>query len=98
MIVGGATASPATGTPWPRRVWTATSIVVASGDFSEDSGERAMRELLARGPTSDAVFAASDLMAVGALRALREAGRGSPTTSPWSASTTPPISRHTEPR
>lgn len=42
------------------------------GDFSEASGYRAMRELIPREP--DAVFVASDTMAVGALRALREAG------------------------
>jgi DNA-binding LacI/PurR family transcriptional regulator len=37
-----------------------------------------VRELLARTPDVDAVFAASDLMAVGALRALRAAGRRVP--------------------
>jgi LacI family transcriptional regulator len=42
------------------------------GDFSEASGYRAMRRLIPQRP--DAVFAASDTMAVGALRALREAG------------------------
>jgi glycosyltransferase involved in cell wall biosynthesis len=39
---------------------------------------RYLRALLAREPALDAVFAASDLMAVGALRALREAGRHVP--------------------
>ena len=33
-----------------------------------------MRHLLERGERPDAVFAASDLMAVGAMRALRSAG------------------------
>ena len=37
-----------------------------------------MARLLARQPDIDAVFAASDLMAVGALRALRDAGRRVP--------------------
>jgi LacI family transcriptional regulator len=41
------------------------------GDFSERSGYEAMRRLIAEKP--DAVFAASDTMAIGALRALREA-------------------------
>jgi LacI family transcriptional regulator len=41
------------------------------GDFSERSGYDAMQTLLPRRP--DAVFAASDSMAAGALRALREA-------------------------
>lgn len=52
--------------------------MVAHGDFSEESGDQAMRELLARVPDLDAVFAASDLMAVGALRALRASGRKVP--------------------
>ena len=46
------------------------------GDFSEDSGYQAMRRLIPNRP--DAVFVASDTMAVGALRALREAGIGVP--------------------
>lgn len=46
--------------------------LVGEGDFSEQGGYLVMRRLLAVRP--DAVFAASDLMAVGALRALREAG------------------------
>ncbi len=44
----------------------------ADGDFSEGSGYVAMKELIPHEP--DAVFAASDTMALGALRALREAG------------------------
>lgn len=48
------------------------------GDFSHESGARAMRALLEASPDLDAVFAASDDMALGALRALREAGRRVP--------------------
>jgi len=51
---------------------------IAYGDFSEASGASAMRTLLDRHPDLDAVFAASDLMAVGALRVLREHGRRVP--------------------
>lgn len=52
--------------------------LVAHGDYTRDSGDRAMRELLARHPDLDAVFVASDLMASGALVALRESGRRVP--------------------
>lgn len=52
--------------------------LVARGDFTEEGGRRAMRELLARRPDVDAVFAASDVMASGALQVLREAGRRVP--------------------
>jgi len=52
--------------------------LVAEGDFFEESGHREMARLLTRHPDIDAVFAASDLMAVGALRALRETGRRVP--------------------
>jgi DNA-binding LacI/PurR family transcriptional regulator len=48
--------------------------LVRRGDFTADSGARAMAELLERRPDLDAVFAANDLMASGALRTLRERG------------------------
>lgn len=44
----------------------------ADGDFSEESGYRAMLQLMPHAP--DALFVASDTMALGAVRALREAG------------------------
>ncbi|MGI8336569.1 LacI family DNA-binding transcriptional regulator [Actinomadura scrupuli] len=52
--------------------------LVAFGDFSEETGAAAMRTLLEREPKLDAVFAASDPMAAGAMRVLREAGRAIP--------------------
>jgi len=52
--------------------------IVAVGDFTLDSGHTAMRQLLADDPNLDAVFVASDLMADGALQALRQAGRRVP--------------------
>jgi DNA-binding LacI/PurR family transcriptional regulator len=51
---------------------------VAHGDFTEGSGRRGMELLLGTTPEIDGVFVASDLMAMGALGALREAGRRVP--------------------
>ncbi|MDY7088601.1 MAG: LacI family DNA-binding transcriptional regulator [Actinomycetota bacterium] len=51
---------------------------IVHGDWSRESGAAAMRTLLERSPGLDAVFAASDAMAEGALRVLREAGRDVP--------------------
>ncbi|KOV96256.1 MULTISPECIES: LacI family DNA-binding transcriptional regulator [unclassified Streptomyces] len=55
-----------------------TRSLVAEGDFTEDSGRRAMAELLERHPEIDGVLAASDTTAVGALHTLRAAGRRVP--------------------
>lgn len=52
--------------------------LIAAGDFTRDSGITAMRTLLDQDPALDAVFAASDLMAHGALQTLRTAGRRVP--------------------
>ncbi|GHE40991.1 LacI family transcriptional regulator [Streptomyces vinaceus] len=49
--------------------------LIAHGDFTEEGGRRAVRELLERRPDLDAVFAASDVTALGARRELRAAGR-----------------------
>lgn len=50
--------------------------LIAMADFSEDSGYRAMKTLLPEKP--DAVFVQSDTMAIGAMRAIREAGLSVP--------------------
>jgi DNA-binding LacI/PurR family transcriptional regulator len=52
--------------------------LIANGDYSQASGAAAMERLLAQAPELDAVFVASDLMAVGALTVLRRAGRKVP--------------------
>jgi DNA-binding LacI/PurR family transcriptional regulator len=52
--------------------------LLAHGDFTPESGERAMAALLDRSPDLDAVFASNDLMATGALRTLRARGRRVP--------------------
>jgi DNA-binding LacI/PurR family transcriptional regulator len=49
-----------------------------SADFTREGGQQAMRALLAQGVDIDALFVASDLMAAGALQAIREAGRAIP--------------------
>jgi DNA-binding LacI/PurR family transcriptional regulator len=56
----------------------AEPALIASGDYSQPSGDAAMTELLSRVPDLDAVFAASDVMALGALAALRRSGRRVP--------------------
>jgi DNA-binding LacI/PurR family transcriptional regulator len=52
--------------------------MIAYGDFSRSAGEHALARLIDHRPRLDAVFVASDLMAVGALRALRRLGRRVP--------------------
>ncbi|WP_240521709.1 LacI family DNA-binding transcriptional regulator [Amycolatopsis vastitatis] len=52
--------------------------LVVFGDFGQASGDYATSRLLSRRPDVDGIFAASDMMAVGALRALRRAGRKVP--------------------
>jgi DNA-binding LacI/PurR family transcriptional regulator len=52
--------------------------LVANGDFTLAGGEGAMERLLAANPDLDAVFCASDLMAVGALAVLQATGRRVP--------------------
>jgi DNA-binding LacI/PurR family transcriptional regulator len=52
--------------------------LVERADYSQDGGAVAMAALLDRCPDLDAVFVASDLMASGALRTLRERGRRVP--------------------
>jgi DNA-binding LacI/PurR family transcriptional regulator len=52
--------------------------LVEHGDYTQASGEAAMTRLLARVPDLDAVFVASDLMAVGAIEAIGHAGKSVP--------------------
>jgi LacI family transcriptional regulator len=77
--------------------------LVAEGDFTEAGGYAAVEQLLPLEP--DAVFVASDLMAVGALRALRQAGRRVPDDvalvgfddAPVAAYTNPPLTTVRQP-
>ncbi|MFB4314709.1 LacI family DNA-binding transcriptional regulator [Actinomadura sp. 21ATH] len=52
--------------------------LVVYGDFSEASGVEAAQELLDREPDMDALFAADDPMALGAMRVLKKRGRRIP--------------------
>ncbi|PWU53922.1 LacI family transcriptional regulator [Micromonospora globispora] len=71
--------------------------LIAYGDFSEGSGTAGMRRLLEICPDLDGVFVASDLMAFGALRTLREAGRRVPEDVAVVGFDDAPIARQAEP-
>src|SRR5258708_38083379 len=78
---------------------------VTDSDFKESGGASAMTKLLAADPRLDAVFAANDVMAFGAMRALRSAGRRVPDDVavvgfddiPASAMTHPPLTTVRQP-
>lgn len=73
---------------------------VVHGDFTMPGGAEAMRQLRAEHPDVDAVFAASDLMAAGALAEVRAQGLRTPDDVavfgfddiPQAAATEPPLS------
>ena len=48
--------------------------LIATGSYNEDGGYQAMKELLRLDPLPTAVFAANDVMAMGAMLAIRGAG------------------------
>ncbi len=56
----------------------ATSRLIAYGDWSYDSGREAATELLEGGSRFDALFAANDIMAAGAMSVLRRMGLSVP--------------------
>jgi DNA-binding LacI/PurR family transcriptional regulator len=70
---------------------------VAHGDFSEESGGRAMEQLLAEHPDLDAVFIASDQMAIGAMRVLKDAGKSIPGDVALVGFNDVILARHTDP-
>lgn len=84
---------------------TPDATLEASGDFTQGGGAAAMERLLAAHPDLDAVFAASDLMAAGAIGALRAAGRRIPEDvavvgfddSPIAATSEPPLTSVRQP-
>ncbi len=78
---------------------------VSIADFTLDGGRAAMAALLESDPNLDGVFAASDLMALGAMEVLRAAGRRIPDDvalvgfddSPLAESAVPPLSSVRQP-
>ncbi|WEH12424.1 LacI family DNA-binding transcriptional regulator [Streptomyces sp. VNUA24] len=76
---------------------SASELLVEEGDFTEESGVRAMRSLLERVPDLDAVFAASDLMAVGALTELKRQKRQVPRDVAVAGFEDSVLARHTNP-
>ncbi|WP_239617818.1 LacI family DNA-binding transcriptional regulator [Cohnella mopanensis] len=57
---------------------SANEELAYDGKFSEDGGAEAMYQILIRNPDVTAVFCASDLMALGAMRTLERMGRKVP--------------------
>ncbi|MFE2014291.1 LacI family DNA-binding transcriptional regulator [Streptomyces sp. NPDC059491] len=70
---------------------------VAEGEFTEATGRTAVERALASGRDFDCVFAHNDLIAAGALRALRAAGRRVPEDVAVVGFDDLPMARHTEP-
>jgi LacI family transcriptional regulator, galactose operon repressor len=79
--------------------------LIQQGDFRELGGYDSMRALLALPAPPDAVFVANNLMTLGALRALHEAGRRIPDDvalvgfddMPWATSLNPPLTAVAQP-
>jgi DNA-binding LacI/PurR family transcriptional regulator len=71
--------------------------LIETGDFTEEGARHAMRSLLERAPDLDAVFAASDLMAVGALAELRRSDRHVPDDVAVAGFEDSALARHTNP-
>jgi DNA-binding LacI/PurR family transcriptional regulator len=71
--------------------------LIAYGDFTHASGVHAMWRLLDQRPGLDAVFVASDIMAAGALHALRRAGRKVPDDIAVIGFDDLPLAQHTQP-
>ncbi len=70
---------------------------IEHGDFGEESGAQAAARLLSAHPDLDALFAASDNMAAGAMRMLKARGRSVPADIAVVGFDDLPIARHTDP-
>ncbi|MFV2194815.1 LacI family DNA-binding transcriptional regulator [Nocardiopsis sp. LOL_012] len=71
--------------------------LIVEGDFSVEGGARAMERMLDAGQRPDAVFVASDMMAVGALRVLRERGLRVPEDVAVVGFDDTPMAQHSDP-
>ncbi|MCX6552697.1 MAG: LacI family DNA-binding transcriptional regulator [Acidobacteria bacterium] len=79
--------------------------LIQHGDFREAGGYHGMKALLGISSPPTAVFVANNLMALGALRAIHEAGRRIPLDiavvsfddMPWATSLNPPLSSVAQP-
>ena len=67
---------------------------VVQGDFEMQSGERAIAALIDQGVDFDAIFAANDNMAIGAIQALRSANRTIPGDAAVAGFDDIPLARH----
>jgi DNA-binding LacI/PurR family transcriptional regulator len=85
-----------------RKAMTAVGVhdpgMIAYGDFSRRAAEHALCRLIDHRPGLDAVFVASDLMAAGALSALRRLGRRVPDDVAVLGFDDLPLSQYTDPR
>ena len=70
--------------------------LVVEGDFTEEGGYYAMQRLLPAKP--DAIFAASDIMAVGAIRAAHEADLRVPDDIAFAGFDDIPLANHRDPK
>ena len=68
--------------------------VVLRGDYSEESGAEAVSQLIELKVPVDAIFAGNDMMAIGAMDALRAAGIAVPKQVAVAGFDDIPISRH----
>ena len=73
------------------------SPLILPGDFTEEAGAEAARLIIAGNVAVDAVFAANDMMAVGCLAVLREAGIEVPDDVEVAGFDDIPLARHTYP-
>ena len=73
------------------------SPLILPGDFTEEAGAEAARLIIAGNVAVDAVFAANDMMAVGCLAVLREAGIEVPDDIAVAGFDDIPLARHTYP-